>query len=216
MNKLILKLCYFAKFVIKRKDFSDLYMKKAFKVFKYILLCVLVFLASICISVFIQTKVNPDKIPSIFGYKPFIVLSGSMESELYKGDLAIVKKVDVNTLKENDVIAFRDEKNHVVTHRIVNVIDNNGKTEFITKGDNNNTNDLGTVKLDDIEGKYSFKISKLGNVLLTLQKPLTLCILLVIILIAGVLWIGLGNNKLSSDERKELEQLRREKQNKNS
>ena len=76
----------------------------------------------IIISVFIQTKVSPEKIPSIFGYKPFIVLSGSMEAEIYKGDLAIVKNVDATTLKKNDIIAFRDEEGYVVTHRIVKVV----------------------------------------------------------------------------------------------
>ena len=186
-------------------------MNKVLMVLKYILLGILAFLAIICISVFIQTKINSDKIPSIFGYKPFIVLSGSMETELYKGDLAIIKKVDVNTLKENDIIAFREDKNYVVTHRIVNVIDNNGKTEFITKGDNNNTNDEGSVKLDYIEGKYVSKIKGLGNVLLVLQKPVTLFIVLAIIIIFGFLWIAIDNNKLSKDEREELEQLRKEK-----
>lgn len=187
-------------------------MKKLIKILKYILISILVFLAIICISVFIQTKVNPNKIPSIFGYKPFIVLSGSMETELYKGDLAIVRKVDVNTLKENDIIAFRDDDEHVVTHRIVSIISSEDDIEFITKGDNNNSNDQGTVKLDDVEGKYIRKVKGLGNVLLVLQKPLTLCIILGITVVFGVFWIVIGNNKLSNDERKELEQLRKEKQ----
>lgn len=172
-------------------------------------------MAILCISVFVQTKINPQKIPSILGYKPFIVLSGSMETEIYEGDLAIVKNVDVNKLEKGDIIAFRDENNHVVTHRIVTISKNNGKLEFITKGDNNNSNDDGTVKEDAIEGKYVGKIKGLGNIILILQKPLTLCVILGIILIFGVLWIVSGNSKLSSEERKELEQLRKEKLEKN-
>jgi len=190
-------------------------MKIILKIIKYILLSILIFLATICVSVFIQTKINPNEIPSIFGYKPFIVLSGSMENELYKGDLAIIKKVNVNTLKKNDIIAFRENDKYVVTHRIVDIVDNNGITEFITKGDNNNSNDEGTVKLDNIEGKYVSKVKGFGNVLLVLQKPITLCVILVIIVLLGLLWISLGNNKLSNDERKELEQLRKEKQQDN-
>ena len=190
-------------------------MKKLFKFLKYIILTILVFLAILFISVFIQTKVNPNKIPSIFGYKPFIVLSGSMETEIYKGDLAIVKNVDVNTLKQNDIIAFRDQDNYVVTHRIVEIVDNNGAKGFITKGDNNNNEDSGTVNIDNVEGKYISKISGFGNVLLVMQKPITLCITLVLIVVIGILWISFDNNKLSSDERKELEQLRKEKQEKN-
>ena len=108
-------------------------MKKTFKILKYVLFSILSLLAIICIWVFIQTKISPNKIPSIFGYKLFIVLSGSMETELYKGDLAIVKIVDVNSLKENDIIAFKDNNDHVVTHRIVGVFNNKGEVEFITK-----------------------------------------------------------------------------------
>ena len=120
------------------ESFGGYCMNKILKIFKYVLIFIHVFFSVICLSVFIQTKTNKNKIPSIFGYKPFIVLSGSMESQLNKGDLAIVKEVDIKFLKENDIIAFRDTENHVVTHCIVNVIRDNGKVEFITKGDNNN------------------------------------------------------------------------------
>lgn len=191
-----------------------IYVKYFLLVIKYILLVFLVSLSLLFISVFIQIKVSPNKIPSIFGYKPFIVLSGSMETELYKRDLAIVKTVDKNTLIKQDTIAFRDNKNYVVTHRIVDIIQKKGKKEFITKGDNNNGNDSGTVSLDNIEGKYIFKTSGLGNVLLELKKPLTLFVILGIIAVFGIIWIILGNNRLSSSERKELESLRKEKQQK--
>ena len=187
-------------------------MKNILKILKYFILIILIGLAAIFISVFIQTKVNPDKVPSIFGYKPFIVLSGSMETEIYKGDLVIVKKVDTDTLKTNDIIAFREENKYVVTHRIVEVTNNNETKSFITKGDNNNANDAGMVNEEDIEGIYIFKIDGFGNVLLVMQKPLTLGITLGVIVIIGILWITLGNDKLSKDERKELEQLRKEKQ----
>ena len=145
-------------------------MKYILKTLKYIIITILVILALIFTSVFIQTKVNPDKVPNIFGYKPFIVLSGSMETEIYRGDLVIVKTIDASTLKENDIIAFRDNDNHVVTHRIKE----KSSDGFITKGDNNNTEDEGTVTHDKVEGIYLFKIKGFGNVLLTLQKPLTL------------------------------------------
>lgn len=186
-------------------------MKKLIKFFKYTLVIILVFLAIICISVFIQTKVNPNKIPSIFGYKPFIALSGSMETEFYKGDLVIVKKVNINSLQEKDIIAFRDENNHVVTHRIVSISKNNKELQFVTKGDNNNTADDGIVNSKDVEGKYVGKLKGLGNIFLVLQKPITLFIILGIIVIFGIMWIVIGNNKLSMEERKELEQLRKEK-----
>ena len=62
------------------------------------------------IFIIIQARTNPEEVPNIFGYKPFIVLSGSMESEINVGDLAIVKNIDINSLKIGDIIAFKDEE----------------------------------------------------------------------------------------------------------
>ena len=174
------------------------------------MVAILVFLVFICISVFIQTRVNPNKIPSIFGYKPFVVLSGSMEAEIFKGDLAVTREVDIDTLQENDIVAFRDADNHVVTHRIVDVVTENNEKKLITKGDNNN-NDSDMVNVKDVEGKYLFKLSGFGNVVLAMQEPVTLVIVLVLIAVIGGGWMMLGNNKLSKEEREELEKLRKER-----
>ena len=188
-------------------------MKYVIKTLKYLMYVLLTLLALIFIWVFIQTKIKPDEIPSIFGYKPFIVLSGSMETEIYKGDLVIVKKIDAKNLKINDIIAFSDENDYVVTHRIIDIKTNENKEiEFVTKGDNNSDEDSGTVKLKDVEGIYVNKISGFGNVILLMQKPITLAITLVIIILIGVFWIVSGNNRLSKEEKLELERLRREKQ----
>ena len=81
-------------------------MGRVIKILKNCLIAVLILLALLFTWVFIQSKTRPNEVPSIFGYKPFIVLSGSMETELYSGDLAIVKKVDVNTLKKNEHLTF--------------------------------------------------------------------------------------------------------------
>lgn len=165
----------------------------------------------ICGAVFIQTKVNPDKIPSIFGYKPFIVLSGSMEAEIFKGDLAVTRETGVEGIQKNDIIAFRDSENHVVTHRVVDIIENNGEKEFVTKGDNNDRNDSNTVNAKEVEGKYLFKLGGFGNIVMIMQQPVTLVIVLVVIVVIGGIWMMLDKNKLSEGERKELEKLRKEK-----
>lgn len=186
-------------------------MKKVGKVLGYIFISILILLVILIGIIFVQTKTNPDKIPTIFGYKLFIVLSGSMETELYKGDLAIVKSIDVKELKVNDIIAFKDKENYIVTHRIVDVIKDNGATKFVTKGDNNNTKDSGYVEEDNIEGIYINKISGFGNVLLFMQKPSTLAITLIIIVVGGTAFIMIDNNKLSANDRKELEEYRKVK-----
>ena len=102
-------------------------MKIVKKILSSLIIIILLIIVLISGIVFINSKKNPNEIPSIFGYKPFVVLSGSMETEIYKGDLVIVKKVEAKDLKENDIIAFRDDDNYVVTHRIVEKIEENGE-----------------------------------------------------------------------------------------
>ena len=142
-------------------------MKKAISIIIIVILLPVLFVNSVII---INSIMNPDKIPSFFGWKPFIVLSGSMESEIFPGDLAIVKDVGTKGLKVNDVIAFRSE-DIVVTHRIVEIKNENGTIKYKTKGDNNNSQDVGDVLPEQVEGLYKFKISKMGNLAMFMQTP---------------------------------------------
>lgn len=183
-------------------------MKKIFNIIENIILVILIILVIFIGIIFIQTKISSDKIPSLFGYKPFIVLSSSMEKEIYKGDLVIIKTIDPTNLKKNDIIAFKDKSGYVVTHRIVEVKKEYNTLSFVTKGDNNNIADSDLVKPKDVEGIFIKKYSGLGNVILTLQEPSTLIVSLLVIITCGVLLIIVDNNKLSSDERKVLEEYR--------
>ena len=122
----------------------------------------------------IMYKANryPDQVPDVFGYKPMIVLSGSMETSIHTGDLVFVKMIDTTTLKKGDVIAFRNEENTVTTHRIVEIVYENGKQYFRTKGDANNAEDLNLVEMKDVERIYVGRLAKVGNFLMFMQQPM--------------------------------------------
>lgn len=149
-----------------------------------IILIILLPILFVNIVILVDSYRNPSEIPSFFSWKPFIVLTGSMEQEISSGDLAIVKEVDTNTLKEGDIIAFKVD-NIVITHRIVKIIDDNNEKKFITKGDNNSTQDEGYVKDGQIEGIYKFKIKGLGDIAMFLQttKGVVLCLSIPIVLL---------------------------------
>ena len=142
-----------------------------------ILLIILLPILFVNLVILVDSYRNPDEIPSFFSWKPFIVLTGSMNQEIASGDLAIVKDVDPNTLKEGDIIAFKVD-NIVITHRIVEIRNDNNEKKFITKGDNNSTQDEGYVKEEQIEGVYKFKIKRLGDLAMFLQttKGIVLCL----------------------------------------
>ena len=131
---------------------------------------IIVFLPLLVINttLIIKSYINPNEAPDFLGYKPFIVLSGSMEPTIMTGDLVIIQKCNTKELKEGDIIAFRSGTS-VITHRILKSTIENGKTMFITKGDNNNTEDRNPVALSDVEGIYVTRIPKLGNFAMFLQ-----------------------------------------------
>lgn len=166
------------------------------KVLKSLIITLLVLVLLVNISIIIQTKIKPDAVPSIFGYKPFIVLSGSMETEIYVGDLVIVKDVDTSTLKVGDIIAFRGSDDIVTTHRIVGIETENNQICFTTKGDANNVNDSGLVYANMVEGRYQTKIPKLGNAILFIQQPMGFAILMMSIFIICIFIYLYQNRKI--------------------
>ena len=184
-------------------------MKKISKVIKIIIIVMLISILLVNISIIVQSKVKPDEVPGIFGYKPFIVLSGSMESQINVGDLVIVKDVDTSTLKKDDVIAFRDTKDIVTTHRIKEVIIEDGETCFITKGDANNTEDQDFVYPDMVEGVYKTRIAKLGKMILFIQQPLGFTILMMSIFIFCILIYIYQNRKIDQEFRFKNEEERK-------
>lgn len=99
-----------------------------------------------------------------FGYlgvKPTVIYSGSMSPALEVGDIALVQKVDIATIKPGDIIQFLQE-NVTILHRVVHITETEGKTLYITKGDANNDPDSQPVPPNYILGKSVFTIPKLG------------------------------------------------------
>lgn len=139
-----------------------------------------------CIIMF-QANTNKDKIPSVFGYKPFIVLSGSMENEIKKGDLIVVENINPEKLIKGDVIAFRDSENKVTTHRIIDLVESDNNVYFVTKGDNNNSQDQNLVEYSNVEGIYKFRLPAIGNIMNSLASPMVIVIIVLFITIIFIL-----------------------------
>ena len=166
-----------------------------------------------------KSYINKDEVPSVGGYLPLIVLTDSMVPEIYSGDLIICHTQDAEEIKVNDIIAFFDPAGNgtsIVTHRVMEVIDENGKLEFRTKGDNNNTEDKLLVPAESLVGVYMTRIAGLGNVAMFMQSStgLIVCVVLPIVLLVGYDMIRRRiyekSNKKDTDQLlAELEELRR-------
>lgn len=100
----------------------------------------------------------------IFKYYFLTIGSGSMEKELYVGDVVIVKKLNSKELKEIDVgtiLVFRMQ-NKVIVHRVVEIKDDDGTLLIRTKGDNNEENDNWVVTENNLIGTTKYKIPFIG------------------------------------------------------
>ena len=134
----------------------------------------------------IQTLIKPGVTPDFFGFKTFSIISGSMEPKIVIDDIVIVKSVDKNQIRVNDIITFKTE-NEIITHRVIKIelIDNN--LIYTTKGDSNEVTDIEKIEYNQIEGKYVGKIPKIGKLLTLLKNKLVFSIILILLIISYIL-----------------------------
>jgi len=185
---------------------------------------IVILLPIMCINMtlIIKSYTRPNQVPSVFGIAPLIVMSGSMDDPVHHtimiDDLILTRKVDPETLKEGDVIAFQPlGSTTVVTHRIIEVIpaDETEPLRFTTKGDANNTADADKVRAPQVVGLFFQRFPGVGKTAMFLQQPIGMVVFvavpLVLFLAYDVLRRHLYNRKRKGQltpEQEELERLR--------
>lgn len=114
----------------------------------------------------------PMTVPKLFGYRPYTVISGSMEPAIAIGSLVYVRDVEPEAVVAKDVIAYYGgrDRDSVITHRVVE--NNVSDREFITKGDANSANDVTPVPYHNLLGRVELTIPSLGYAaqLLTIRE----------------------------------------------
>lgn len=167
------------------------------KIFKIIFIITLLIIAIYSSVILIQKIVLKDKTPSVFGIKNYIILSGSMEPTISEGDVVFVQKT--NDIEKNDIVSYRFN-NSVITHRVIEVtLNENNEKQFKTKGDANLVEDDVIVNIENIEGKYLFKIKKIGKVILFLKNNMEIVILVFIAFVAFIGSLFINRRKDQND-----------------
>lgn len=87
-------------------------------------------------------------IPVFWGYKPLVVVSGSMQPTFKVGSIIYYHKNEIKEFQKGDILVYQIPK-HIISHRIVSVNENG----FITKGDKNKSNDSKLVYYNQVLGK---------------------------------------------------------------
>lgn len=170
----------------KAKRFTKLFANIAFYA-----LCIALLGGSILFSV------SKDPRKNYFGYRTYSVLTESMTPKadgssppggFREGDMIVVKMVDdPQTIKIGDIITFnpsiRDDENTMyLTHRVVEIKDELGGKAglfFVTRGDDNNTDDL-PISSDMVIGKKVFHIPRIGTWLQKVREHFVLAMVTVV------------------------------------
>jgi len=97
----------------------------------------------------------------LLGFKPSVVASGSMTPALEVGDLSIVTRVNLDTIRLGDIIQYVKD-GEIIIHRVIEIQDISKDTKvFITKGDANTIADS-PVPQAAVLGKAILIIPKVG------------------------------------------------------
>ena len=123
--------------------------------------CVIALLSALLVSI-IGAKIS-GKVPHVFGYSVINIISSSMEDEIPKDSYILIKKVDPEEVRVDDVICFYSSDPRIYgipnTHRVVEEpIVTEGGVEFVTKGDASSDNDPVTAKGENLIGVYVRKL----------------------------------------------------------
>jgi signal peptidase len=151
------------------------------KISTYVLVIVFVFTLYSTIS----SRLNGGK-PKIFGKEIMSVLSGSMEPGIKTGSIIGVVPVSPSqqgTFKSGDVITFKsaEDPNILITHRVVSIKGIGSSLEYITKGDNNDSEDPKPIPSGNVVAKYvNFTIPYLGFFLAWVKTKIGIAVVMIV------------------------------------
>ena len=147
-------------------------MKAVKKIINVIIDIVVVIILIFSLLILIMSLTSRSSgVPNIFGIAPITVISNSMEDTLMVNDLILSEPRDdalYDDYEVGDIVTFYqkiDGESRLNTHRIVEVVEDDGITYYKTQGDNPKTNpepDKELKTATDIVAKYTG--NKIGGI----------------------------------------------------
>ena len=134
------------------------------------------------------------------GIKPFVVETGSMQPTIMTGSLTFVNtRAKYSSVKEKDIISFKNNVGTLVTHRVIKVTPEGLETQ----GDSNNISDGISTTGANFVGKVLFTIPKLGSAVAYMQTTkgkIVLTTIIIVIFFSAFLLSDDNNTKEKNEE----------------
>lgn len=173
---------------MEKKEFSKLnILKKILNILLKLLYDILIIFCVILIIVVVWQRIT-DSNRSIYGYRLFRIISGSMVPEYNIDEVVVCKEVDTRSLKIGDIIVYRGRvgelNNKLVMHEIIDIRESGGELIFSVKGIQNLLGDP-NVSSSQILGEVIFK-SSLLTYLYALATDTNSAFIIIMILVINV------------------------------
>lgn len=124
--------------------------------------------------------------PMLFGRQMYIVTGGSMAPAIPVGSAVVSERTRAVLIKEGDVITYVNRQEHIVTHRVTEVVSDQLGRGFRTKGDANEDPDQEIVRPVNVVGRVWYHVPLVGYILHYANQSATkLAFLVLAIMIVG-------------------------------
>jgi signal peptidase I len=143
----------------------------------------------LCLSNLYKQLFSPTKHTGFFGVGEAVVVSDSMQPQLYPNDLIFYKAAQISEIEVGDTIIYKRSDSLGNTMLIVRQVEEIGNGYVTTKGLNNSVAD-DPVSISAIVGEYMFKISQAGVLLNALQSKWAPVI--IVLMMFAILGIRIG------------------------
>lgn len=134
----------------------------------------------------------PNMTIKVFQFKPYVVVTESMEPVLDVDDLIIVTNPNVSKLEVGDIITFRADIDYngtkeIVTHYINSITEADGDYTIRTNRYGSTVPDTWILSEDDVIGVYSFRIRQLGVFINFVKSPFGIAAIVVNVIVIGAI-----------------------------
>jgi len=161
--------------------------------------CLLVLAGAATLTIMAKQSGGPVLVA---GHQPFLVTTGSMEPTYRVDGFVVIRDGGFDSVVVDDVVAFSAAglRDKTAVHRVIEIIDDGGERQFVTKGDNNKKPDGATVTRDNYVGMAVWNTNLTADFLQALSRPggwlavVVLPIAALILLYFAVRWL-VGSSK---------------------
>jgi len=165
-------------------------------------------ISGILVLYIITEAFMPSMTIKVFQFKPYVVITESMEPVLNVNDLIIVYNPNIDKLEVEDIITFEADIDYngtkeIVTHYIYSITDDGeGNLTFRTIREGGTVPDTWILSEDDVIGVYGFKISQLGVFINFVKSPFGIAAILVNIGVIVAIVVLVKSDKKKTETKK--------------